>query len=154
MVRSRAGLRGAAAAALAALMELADTSAWTNRHRDDAVRTDFDTRVIQGKIAVCSPVLMELLWSARNPGGFDDVVSQMAALPQLAADRPVWDRAIVVWRKLVGRGRHRQAQQVDLLVAAAAELAGVAVCHYDHHFEVIAEVTSQPVRAIAPLGTL
>jgi predicted nucleic acid-binding protein len=42
----------------------------------------------------------------------------------------------------------------DLLVAAAAELAGVPVCHYDRHFEVIAEVTGQPVRAIAPLGTL
>jgi len=28
------------------------------------------------------------------------------------------------------------------------------VCHYDRHFEVIAEVTDQPVRAIAPLGTL
>ena len=72
----------------------------------------------------------------------------------IEADRPAWDRAIAVWRELVRRGRHRQARQPDLLVAAVAELAGVAVCHYDRHFDVIAEVTGQPVRAIAPLGTL
>ena len=78
----------------------------------------------------------------------------MSALPQFEADRPAWDRAIAVWRELVRRGRHRQARQPDLLVAAVAELAGVAVCHYDRHFDVIAEVTGQPMRAIAPLGTL
>ena len=97
---------------------------------------------------------MELLWSTRNPVGFDDVVSRMSALPQLDADRPVWDRAVAVWRELVRRGRHRQARQPDLVVAATAELAGVPVCHYDRHFDVIAEVTGQPVRAIAPLGSL
>jgi predicted nucleic acid-binding protein len=135
-------------------VELADTSAWTNRHRDDATRLDFDRRIVRGEIATCSPVIMELLWSAQNLADFDDVVSRMSALPQLDADRPVWDRAVVVWRELVRRGRHRQARQPDLVVAAAAELAGMPVCHYDRHFDVIAEVTGQPVRAIAPLGSL
>ena len=97
---------------------------------------------------------MELLWSARDSADFEDTVSTMAALPQLEADRPVWDRAVDVWHELVRRGRHRQARQPDLLVAAVAELAGVPVCHYDRHFDVIAEVTGQPMRAIAPLGTL
>jgi hypothetical protein len=135
-------------------VELADTSAWTNRHRDDAVRVDFDRRVMRGEIATCPPVLMELLWSTRARADFDATVSRMSALPQFEADRPAWDRAFVVWGELVRRGRHRQARQPDLLVAAVAELAGVAVCHYDRHFDVIAEVTGQPVRAIAPLGTL
>jgi len=135
-------------------VELADTSAWTNRHRDDATRFDFDARVMRGEVAICPPVLMEVLWSARASADFEDTVSRMAALPQLEADRPAWDRAVAVWRELARRGRHRQAPQPDLLVAAVAELAGVPVCHYDPHFEVIAEVTGQPVRAIAPLGTL
>ena len=135
-------------------MELADTSAWTNRHRDEALRIEFDRRVMRGEIATCPPVVMELLSSARARGDFEDTVSRMSALPQLEAGRPVWDRAIAVWRELVRRGRHRQARQPDLLVAAVGELAGVPVCHYDRHFEVIAEVTGQPVRAIAPLGTL
>jgi predicted nucleic acid-binding protein len=135
-------------------VELADTSAWTNRHRDDAVRVEFDRRVMRGEIATCPPVVMELLWSARAKSGFEDTVSRMSALPQFEADRPAWDRAIAVWRELVRRGRQRHARQPDLLIAAVGELAGLAVCHYDRHFDVIAEVTGQPVRAIAPLGTL
>jgi predicted nucleic acid-binding protein len=135
-------------------VELADTSAWTNRHRDDHVRVDFDRRVMRGEIATCPPVVMELLWSARARADFEDTVTSMSALPQFEADRPAWDRAVAVWTELVRGGRHRQARQPDLLVAAVAELAGVAVCHYDRHFDVIAEVTGQPVRAIAPLGTL
>jgi predicted nucleic acid-binding protein len=42
----------------------------------------------------------------------------------------------------------------DLLVAAAAETARIGVCHYDADFDVIASVTGQPVRVIAPLGSL
>ncbi|MBA3429254.1 MAG: VapC toxin family PIN domain ribonuclease, partial [Actinobacteria bacterium] len=42
----------------------------------------------------------------------------------------------------------------DLLIAAAAELAELPVLHYDRDFELIADVTRQPVRAIAPLGSL
>jgi predicted nucleic acid-binding protein len=135
-------------------VELADTSAWTNRHRDDAVRVEFDRRVMRGEIATCPPVVMELLWTAGAKGDFEDTVSRMSALPQFEADRPAWDRAIAVWRELVRRGRHRQTRQPDLLIAAVGELAGLAVCHYDRHFDVIAEVTGQPMRAIAPLGTL
>ena len=99
-------------------------------------------------------VLMELLWSARNSADFDDIVAELAALPRLSPEEPAWDRAVEVWRELARRGRLRQVPQNDLVVAATAELAGLAVCHYDRHFEVIAEVTGQPMRAIAPLGTL
>ena len=135
-------------------MELADTSAWTNRGRNAALRNDFDSRVLAGEIAMSPSVLTELLWSARNPVDFDDIVEELAVLPRLNPDGPAWDRALEVWRELARRERHRQVPLNDLVVAATAERAGVAVCHYDRHFEVIAEVTGQPVRAIAPLGTL
>jgi hypothetical protein len=39
-------------------------------------------------------------------------------------------------------------------VPAAAERVGLPVLHYDRDFELIAAVTGQPVRAIAPLGSL
>lgn len=135
-------------------MELADTSAWTNRDRNAAVRNDFDSRVLAGEIAMSPSVLMELLWSARNAADFEDIVEELAVLPRLNPDGHAWDRAVEVWRELTRRGRHRQVPRNDLVVAATAELAGLAVCHYDHHFDVIAEVTGQSVRAIAPLGTL
>jgi predicted nucleic acid-binding protein len=135
-------------------VELADTSAWTNRDRNAVLRNDFDSRVLAGEIAMSPSVLMELLWSARNSADFDDIVAELAALPRLSPEEPAWDRAVEVWRELARRGRLRQVPQNDLVVAATAELAGLAVCHYDRHFEVIAEVTGQPMRAIAPLGTL
>jgi predicted nucleic acid-binding protein len=135
-------------------LELADTSAWTNRLLRDAVRAEFDARLLAGEIATCAPVKLELLWTARNATEFDRLAALADGLPQVDVGNPVWDRAVVVWRELVQRGRHRQVPRNDLVVAAAAELAGVGVCHYDRHFDIVAEVTGQPVRAIAPLGTL
>jgi len=73
-----------------------------------------------------------------------------------AIDDRVWDRAIDVFQALGRQGplHHRQVRIPDLLIAAAAEHAGVTVRHYDHDFDVIAGVTGQPVRAIAPMGSL
>jgi predicted nucleic acid-binding protein len=135
-------------------VELADTSAWTNRTKDDAVFADFDGRMYAGEIAACSMVVMELLWTAKNPVDFREQRSELEALPQLELTERAWTRAIDVWQDLVRRGRHRQITPPDLLIAATAELAGVGLCHYDRDFETIAEVTGQPVRAIAPLGSL
>jgi predicted nucleic acid-binding protein len=36
----------------------------------------------------------------------------------------------------------------DLIIAAAAELAGLTVLHLDKDFDVIAEVTGQPVERL------
>ncbi len=135
-------------------MELADTSAWTNRHKDPRVQADFDARVLSREIATCPMVTMELLWTTRTPREFGELWEDLAALPQIAMEGPTWQRAVEVWQALVDDGRQREVRHQDLLIAAAAELAGVPLCHYDRHFEVVAEVTRQPERAIAPLGTL
>jgi predicted nucleic acid-binding protein len=68
----------------------------------------------------------------------------------------VWRRATDVFELLAEQGplHHRQVGLPDLLIAAAAELAELPVLHYDRDFDVIAAVTGQPVRAIAPLGSL
>jgi predicted nucleic acid-binding protein len=49
---------------------------------------------------------------------------------------------------------HRRVKHPDLLIAAAAESAGVPVLHYDRDFEAIAAVTGQPMRWIAPMGSV
>jgi predicted nucleic acid-binding protein len=135
-------------------MELADTSAWTNREKDRLVEAAFATRGLAGGIATCGMVVAELLWTARNRVEFARLRTDLGELPQLAITTDVWERAFAVWDSLVARGRHRQITPPDLLIAATAELAGVGLCHYDSDFETIAEVTGQPVRAIAPLGSL
>jgi hypothetical protein len=50
---------------------------------------------------------------------------------------------------LADRGDHRAPSIPDLLVAATAELAGLTVLHVDKDFELIAEMTGQPVERLA-----
>ena len=42
----------------------------------------------------------------------------------------------------------------DLVIAAAAEAAGATVLHYDADFDRVAKLTGQPVKWIAPRGSL
>jgi len=49
---------------------------------------------------------------------------------------------------------HRRVKHFDLLIAAAAESARLTLLHYDADFDTIAAVTGQPIRWIAPRGSL
>ena len=137
-------------------MELADTSAWTNRHKDPDVERSFNELVEAGEIATCDMVKLELLWSARDTAEFQALRGELEALVRIPIEPRTWERALDVFEALAGRGplHHRQVKIPDLLVAAAAEIVGMPVCHYDDDFEQIAAVTGQAVRAIAPLGSL
>jgi predicted nucleic acid-binding protein len=141
---------------LGRLTELADTSAWTNRLKDHHVAAEFNDAVTRREIATCEIVMLELLSSARDPEHFSRRRRRLEALELVEVGPPVWRRATDVFEQLARRGplHHRRVALPDLLVAAAAERAGMPVCHYDRDFELIAEVTGQPVRAIAPLGSL
>ena len=69
-------------------------------------------------------------------------------------DQSVLDRAVDVQDELADRSQQRGAKIADLLIAAAAETAGLVVLHYDHDFDLIATVTGQPVEWIVPAGTV
>ena len=99
-------------------------------------------------------VVMELLWTTQSQQEFEDLRRDLDVLAKVTNDQDSWDRAIDVWRELVVQGRHRQVKIPDLLVAASADIAGLPVCHYDGGFDVIATITGQRVRAIAPIGSL
>jgi predicted nucleic acid-binding protein len=63
------------------------------------------------------------------------------------------DRAVMVLTSLADRGQHRAPSVPDLLIAATAELSGLTVLHLDKDFEVIAEITGQPVTRLVVSGT-
>jgi predicted nucleic acid-binding protein len=136
------------------VIELADTSAWTARHRDPATQAEFDRRVRAGEIATCRMVVLELLQTTRNTDELARRRDDLEALRDAPITRRQWDRAADVLEALAEHGKHRSVRLQDLLIAAAAEAAEVPVLHYDRHFELIAEVTGQPVLALAPLGSL
>lgn len=138
------------------MIELADTSAWTKHHLDARIAAEFDGSVRTGQIATCRIVVLELLRTARNAKELVRIREDLDQLRDLPIRRRDWDRAADVMHALAERrgGQHRQVRIPDLLIAATAEAAEVPVLYYDHHFELIAQVTGQPLRALAPLGSL
>jgi predicted nucleic acid-binding protein len=69
-------------------------------------------------------------------------------------DQSVLDRATEVQDALAARSQQRAAKIADLLIAAAAESADLVVLHYDHDFDLIADVTRQPTEWIVDAGTV
>jgi len=101
-------------------------------------------------------VTFELLRTARNGSEFDEMQEELDALRQYQIGPAQWRRALQVYRELAHRGgaHQRSVGHQDLLIAAAAESAGVELLHYDEDFERIAAITGQPTRWIAPRGSL
>jgi len=64
-----------------------------------------------------------------------------------------FQRARQVQRMLAGRSQHGR-KIPDLLVAAAAEDAGLVVLHYDADFDRIAAVTGQECEWVVAPGTV
>ena len=140
------------------MTELADTSAWVwSRRRDHPqLRHAFDIALVDGELATCDMVRLELLYSTRNPREFAAIREELAALPDCPITPGQWQRALWVYEQLSARGgaHQRSVKHPDLLIAAAAEAAGIAVLHYDEDYDRIAEITGQPTRWLAPAGSL
>jgi len=140
------------------LTELADTSAWvwSRRSGQRDLRHAFDVALVDGEIATCDMVRLELLYSARSAGEFGELHDELAALSDCPVGKEQWNRALWVYEQLAAQGgaHQRSVKHGDLLIAAAAEAAGLTVLHYDEDFDRIAEVTGQPTRWIADRGTL
>lgn len=126
------------------MIALADSSVWIAaiRRRDATFFADVD----DGLVAICAPVLIELLVGAPNADTVGEWRTVLTTLPTLPINEAVTERAGQVVELLADErgGRHRGIPASDLLIAACAERAGVAVLHTDGHFERIAAVTGQP----------
>lgn len=120
------------------------------------MRAAFDDAVIDGEVATCDMVRLELLHSSRSVGEFAALRQDLTALPDCPIGKPQWDRALEVYQRLAEQGglHHRAVKHADLLIASAAEAFGVAVLHYDEDFDRIAAITGQTVRWLAPRGSL
>ncbi len=55
---------------------------------------------------------------------------------------------MAVQAALADRGQHRGPSIPDLLNAAAAEVAQLTVLHLDQDYELIADITGQPVERL------
>jgi len=128
---------------------LIDTSALGRLARSpDAA--ELAERIERGLVRISTVTRLEIGYSARSGPDLRTATRRppLASMPVEYQTPATEDRAVEVQLRLADLGHHRAPSVADLIVAATAELAGLAVVHLDKDFEVIAEVTGQPVERL------
>lgn len=131
---------------------LADKSALA-RLNHTAVSARLGPLLVEGLVATCPIIDLEVLYSARSLADYEGVLSERRALPSYPITEAVGVRAIDIQRQLARRGQHRLPLP-DLLVAAVAGINGLGVIHYDADYDRIAAVTGQTVEWVVPRGSI
>lgn len=131
---------------------LADKSALA-RMAHAAVAERLAPLILGGQVATCAVIDLEVLYSARSLGDYEEILVERGALPTLPLTQTVATRALGVQHLLAHRGQHRVALP-DLLIAATAEVNDVTVIHYDADFDRIAAVSGQAAEWVVPRGSI
>ena len=131
---------------------LADKSALA-RMPNAAVRARLEPLLVDGLVATCGIIDLEIGFSAQTAAVHRDIRRERRSIPRARIDDEVLDRAVEVQGLLADRGQHRLPIP-DLVIVAAAESAGLTVLHYDADFERIAEATGQAHDWVVPRGTV
>jgi predicted nucleic acid-binding protein len=135
-----------------ALTHLVDTSVLT-RLRAPAVRAVLEPLTAAGRVARAGISDLEIGYSARTAAEWDSLHEASSVFSLIETDARHLQRARQVQRVLATRSQ-RGRKIPDLLIAAAAEEAGLVVLHYDADFDRIAAVTGQPCEWVVPSGTV
>lgn len=86
-------------------------------------------------------MVLELTRLAPNEDRARGIAERLEAFESAPMPSELWSRAREVQLVLASDGNHRRVPPADLLLAAAAEAAGVPLVHYDRDYERIAAVT-------------
>ncbi len=120
---------------------LADASAWAQLSRND-VAARLVPLLVGGGAATCAVVDLEVLGVFEDPVERAAVAAERRSFPRVEIDDEVLDRALEV-QQLLG-----SIPVPALVVAAAAERAGLVLLHHDPIYDRIASVTGQPVESV------
>ncbi len=123
--------------ALARLADSPNGEEWANRIERGLVRISTVTRLEVGYSARTAAQARSL---SRTP--------PISAMPVEYLTPAIEDRAIEVQLALAGKGKHRAPAIPDLIIAATAELAGLTVLYLDKDFDLIADITGQPLERL------
>ena len=135
-----------------ALTHIVDTSVLT-RLQEPAVRKTLEALAAAGQVARAGVSDLEIGYSARTAREWDSFEQALSVFHLIETDAGHVRRARQVQRLLAARSQ-RGRKVSDLLVAAAAEEAGLTVLHYDADFDRISSATGQPCRWVAPAGSI
>lgn len=135
---------------------LFDTGVWTwvRDRRFPELASWFNAAVEAGLVLVCDLVILELTRLAPNESRAHEVADRLAAFEAIPMASELWSRARRTQLALAAHGDHRRVPPADLLLASAAEEAGVSLVHYDRDYERIATASELRHEWLAPDGTL
>ena len=135
---------------------LFDTGVWTwvRDRRFPHLAKWFNEQVVAGRVLVCDLVILELTRLAPNEARAHEIAGRLEAFASVPMGAAAWGRAREVQLQLASAGVHRAVPPADLIIAVAAEDAGVELVHYDRDYERIAGVTALAARWFVPDGAL
>jgi predicted nucleic acid-binding protein len=112
--------------------------------------TEWAARIERGLVRITTVTRLEAGYSARSGQqlrtGFQR--PPLSSMPVEYLTPAIEDRAVEILTLLADRGQHRAPSRPDLIIAATAELAGLTVLHLDRAFDLIAEITGQPMERL------
>lgn len=111
----------------------------------------WNTRIARGLVRISTITRLELGFSVRSGEAGRSAFSTppLSLMPVERLSPAMEDRALEVQMLLADRGQHRAPSIPDLLIAATAEKSGLTVLAIDKDFDLIAELTGQPVHTLA-----
>ena len=111
---------------------------------------DWAARIEHGLVRIATLTRLEAGYSARSGSDLRAGLQRppLSSMPAEYLTPAIEDRSVEVLALLADKGLHRAPSIPDLIIAAAAELAGLTVLHLDKDFDVIAEITGQPVERL------
>ena len=112
---------------------------------------EWATRIERGLVRISTVTRLEVGFSAKSAEALRAGAARppLARMPVEYLTPAMEGRAVEVQLVLAERGQHRAASIPGVLVAATAELGQLTILHLDKDFELIAQVTGQPVERIA-----
>ena len=107
-------------------------------------------RIERGLVRIATVTRLEVGYSARSGQDARTLFARppLATMPVEYLTPAIEDRAVEVQLLLAGQRQHRAPSIPDLVIAAAAELAGLTVLHLDKDFDLIAGITGQPIERL------
>lgn len=125
---------------------LVDTSALARFSHHADIQAALAGPIEEGAVACCEVTWLEMGITARNRAEHAALAEILDLIPRVRIQGSDFDRAWQVQGVLAGHAKHRGVGVPDLLVAACAERRGLTVIHCDADFDLIGEVTGQPMR--------
>ena len=123
--------------ALVRLGDSPDAAAWAQR-------------IERGLVRITTVTRLEVGYSARSGQDARSMLASppLSAMPVEYLTPAIEDRAVDIQLLLAGQGQHRAPSIPDVIIAAAAELAGLTLLHLDKDFDIIADITGQPTERL------